>query len=57
MEGVGARLSRLSLIQLGVGNDGKCLGSEISREMRAESWKLVIGKFCLTFCHNQTCKY
>lgn len=56
-EGVGVRLSCLHLIKLGVGNHGSWLGLEISREMRGENWKLVTGRFCPTFCHNQSRKH
>lgn len=54
---MGGRLSCLHLNKLGVGNNRSCLHFKISREMRTENWKLVIGTFCPTFCHSQRSKH
>lgn len=33
------------------------LGFEISREMRTENWKWVIGGFCPTLCYSERSKH
>lgn len=50
-------LSCLHLIKPEMGDNRRYLHFKISREMRTENRKLVIRRFCLTFCYSQRSKH